>query len=129
MRWRAELAALGYRDPGAPVELRSTPVGALDRDAVVERMLTRLAAGRSAWNAADLRGEAERLIAAEEIVADAAVRIELAEDLIARALARCIPLLAGGGCPSTSGPGPPRRCSPSRPTWPPASPPAAATTV
>ena len=99
VRWRAELAALGYRDPGAPVELRSTPVGALDRDAVVERMLTRLAAGRSAWNAADLRGEAERLIAAEEIVADAAVRIELAEDLTARALARCIPLLAGGGVP------------------------------
>ena len=99
MRWRAELAALGYRDPGAPVELRSTPVGALDRDAVVERMLTRLAAGRSAWNAADLRGEAERLIAAEDIVADAAVRIELAEDLTARALARCIPLLAGGGVP------------------------------
>jgi exodeoxyribonuclease V alpha subunit len=27
-------------------------------------MLTRLAAGRSAWNAADLRGEAERLLAA-----------------------------------------------------------------
>ncbi len=99
VRWRAELAALGYRDPGAPVELRSTPVGALDRDAVVERMLTRLAAGRSAWNAADLRGKAERLISAEDIVADAAVRIELAEDLTARALARCIPLLAGDGVP------------------------------
>jgi exodeoxyribonuclease V alpha subunit len=25
VRWRAELAALGYRDPGAPVELRLTP--------------------------------------------------------------------------------------------------------
>jgi exodeoxyribonuclease V alpha subunit len=98
-RWRAELAALGYRDSGAPVEWRSTPVGALGRDAVVARMLTRLAAGRSAWNAADVRGEAERLIAAEDIVAGAAVRIELAEDLTARALAHCVPLLQREGVP------------------------------
>ncbi len=47
-RWRAGLGALGYRDPNAPVELRPTPVGGLDRDGAVERMLTRLAAGRSA---------------------------------------------------------------------------------
>ena len=52
----------------------------------MQRALTRLAAGRSAWNAADIRGEAERLIAAAGVVADAAVRIELAEDLTARAL-------------------------------------------
>src|SRR4051795_13138802 len=57
-RWRAELAALGYRDPDTPVALRPTAVGALDRDRAVNRILTRLAAGRSAWNAADLRGEA-----------------------------------------------------------------------
>src|SRR5215218_6339261 len=99
VRWRGELAALGYRDPDRPVELRSTPVGALDRDGAADRMLTRLAAGRSAWNAADLRGEAERLIAASGIVADAAVRSELAEDLTARALARCVPLLPRAGMP------------------------------
>ncbi len=98
-RWRAELAALGHRDPDRPVELRPTPVGALDRDWAVERMLTRLAAGRSAWNAADLRGEAERLIAGAGIVAEAAVRRELAEDLTARALARCVPLLEREGIP------------------------------
>ncbi len=92
-RWRAGLGALGYRDPNAPVELRPTPVGGLDRDGAVERMLTRLAAGRSAWNPADVRGEAERLIAAAGVVTEAAVRIELAEDLTARALARCVPLL------------------------------------
>jgi hypothetical protein len=62
-------------------------------------VLTRLAAGRSAWNAADLRGEAERLLAAAGVVADAAVRGELAEDLTARALARCLPLLARNGVP------------------------------
>ncbi|NEK86113.1 relaxase domain-containing protein [Blastococcus saxobsidens] len=98
-RWRDELSALGYRDPGRPVDLAPTPVGALDRDELVQRALTRLAAGRSAWNAADIRGEAERLIAAAGIVADAAVRIELAEDLTARALQRCLPLLDRDGVP------------------------------
>ncbi len=98
-RWRAELAALGYRGPDTPVELRPTPVGALDRDRAVDRILTRLAAGRSAWNAADIRGEAEQLIAAEGVVAEAAVRSELAEDLTARALARCVPLLQRDGVP------------------------------
>ncbi len=62
-------------------------------------MLTRLAAGRSAWNAADVRGEGERLIAAEGIVADTAVRLELAEDLTARALDRCVPLVDREGVP------------------------------
>ena len=99
VRWRAELAALGYRDPDAPVQLRSTPVGALDRDRAADRILTRVAAGRSAWNSADLRGEAERLIAAEGIVAETCVREELAEDLTARALALCVPLLERDGVP------------------------------
>ncbi|RBY92879.1 MobF family relaxase [Blastococcus sp. TF02A-30] len=98
-RWRADLSALGYRDPGRPVDLAPTSVGALDRDALVQRALTRLAAARSAWNAADVRGEAERLIAAAGVVADAAVRIELAEDLTARALQRCLPLLDRDGVP------------------------------
>jgi hypothetical protein len=85
-RWRAELGSLGYRDPAHPVSLAPTPIGALDREAAVDTVLTRLAAGRSAWNAADVRGEAERVIAAKGIVADPAVRLELAEDLTARAL-------------------------------------------
>ncbi|TKJ23725.1 MobF family relaxase [Blastococcus sp. CCUG 61487] len=108
-RWRADLSALGYRDPGKPVALAPTPVGALDRDELVQRALARLASARSAWNAADIRGEAERLIAAEGVVAEAAVRIELAEDLTARALQRCVPLLDRDGVPEhirawTSGP-------------------------
>ncbi|WP_336032482.1 MobF family relaxase [Geodermatophilus sp. FMUSA9-8] len=98
-RWRADLSALGYRDPAGPVDLAHTPIGALDRDELVQRALTRLAAGRSAWNAADIRGEAERLIAAEGVVADAPVRVELAEDLTARALQRCLPLLDRDGVP------------------------------
>jgi hypothetical protein len=99
VRWRAELAALGYSDPDTPVQLSPTPVGVLDRDRAANQILTRLAAGRSAWNAADLRGEAERLIAGAGIVADTAVRSELAEDLTARALARCLPLLQRDGVP------------------------------
>jgi exodeoxyribonuclease V alpha subunit len=57
-RWRTQLSALGYRDPGKPVNLVPTPVGALDREQAVGRVLARLAAGRSAWNAAGARGEA-----------------------------------------------------------------------
>jgi exodeoxyribonuclease V alpha subunit len=98
-RWVGELATLGYRDRDQPVELTTTPIGALDRDGAAERVLARLAAGRSAWNAADVRGEVEQLIAAAGIVADPAVRIELAEDLTARALGRCVPLLVREGVP------------------------------
>src|SRR4051812_18001926 len=92
-RWRAELAALGYRDRDRPVALTPTPVGALDREAAVERVLARLAAARSAWNPADIRGEVEQLLAAVGVVADPAVRVELVEDVTARALERCVPLL------------------------------------
>jgi exodeoxyribonuclease V alpha subunit len=98
-RWRAELAALGYRDPSGPVDLSPSPIGGLDRDRAAEQVTTRLAAGRSAWNTADIRGEVEQLIAADGIVADASVRIELAEDLTARALACCVPLLSRDGAP------------------------------
>ncbi|MGY1914192.1 MobF family relaxase [Blastococcus sp. HT6-30] len=92
-RWRDELAALGYRDRNAPVGLTPTPVGGLDREQVADRVLDRLGAARSAWNAADVRGEVEQLLAAAGIVTDPAVRIELAEDVTARAMGRCVPLL------------------------------------
>ncbi|SEO75457.1 AAA domain-containing protein [Trujillonella endophytica] len=98
-RWREELTVLGYRDPAHPVAFTPTPVGALDRNAAADRVLTRLAAARSAWNAADIRGEVEQMLAADGIVAEAAVRLELAEDLTARALSRCVPLLEREGVP------------------------------
>src|SRR4051794_12149784 len=108
-RWLAELAALGFRDRDVPTVLTPTPVGSLDREQVVERVLARLGAVRSAWNAADVRGEIEQLLAAAGIVTDPAVRIELAEDLTARTLPRCVPLLDRDGLPEhvrawTSGP-------------------------
>src|SRR3954470_22072469 len=98
-RWLAELVALGYRDRNVPIGLTPTPVGGLDREQVVGRVLARLAAARSAWNAADVRGEVEQLLAAAGIVTDPAVRIELAEDLTARTLSRCVPLLDRDGLP------------------------------
>jgi exodeoxyribonuclease V alpha subunit len=107
--WLGELAVRGYRDRGRPADLMSTPIGALDRAGAAEVVLARLVASRSAWNAADIRGEVEKLIAAEGVVADAGIRSELAEDLTARALERCVPLLSRDGAPSrfrsTSGPG------------------------
>ncbi|WP_092204008.1 MobF family relaxase [Blastococcus tunisiensis] len=108
-RWLTELVALGYRDRNVPTGLTPTPVGSLDREQVVQRVLARLAAARSAWNAADVRGEVEQLLAAAGIVTDPAVRIELAEDLTARTLGRCVPLLDRDGVPEhirawTSGP-------------------------
>jgi len=98
-RWLVELAALGYRDRDRLVELVTATVGSLDRDGIAQQVLGRLAAGRSAWNAADIRGEVEQLIAAGGIVIHAVVRAELAEDVTARALDRCVPLLAGAGVP------------------------------
>ncbi|MFT4009188.1 MAG: hypothetical protein QM655_04000 [Nocardioidaceae bacterium] len=95
-RWVEELHALGYHDP-EPDLLAGVfaKTGEVDRDAAVEVILTRLGAKRSAWNAADVRGEAERLITRENVVAEAAVRLELAEDLTARTLAASVPLLGG----------------------------------
>jgi exodeoxyribonuclease V alpha subunit len=98
-RWLAELAAFGYRHRDAPVGLTPTPVGRLAREQAVDVVLSRLAAARLAWNPADIRGEAEQLLAAENIVTDPGVRIELAEDLTARALRRCVPLLDRDGVP------------------------------
>ena len=106
-RWVEELTELGYRRPdpqvAPPVAVDiDFPVsagravlwpGALDREAAVETIMARLGARRSGWNASDVRGEVEQLIARTGLVAHAAVRLELAEDLTARALNACVPLL------------------------------------
>ncbi|MCW2846567.1 MAG: ATP-dependent exoDNAse [Marmoricola sp.] len=95
-RWNEELHALGYRDPqqvGLPILAGTSSVGRIDRDQVAEVVLSRLGAWRSAWNAADIRGEVEQWIAGTGLVADAAVRTDLAEDLTSRTLSACAPLL------------------------------------
>nr|WP_253942386.1 MobF family relaxase [Nocardioides sp. zg-1230] len=92
-RWKEELRALGYMDPPAAVSSRTVSIADLDRNRAVELVLSRLGAKRSAWNTADIRGQVETLIAQAGLVAAAGVRGELAEDLTARAAARCTPLL------------------------------------
>ena len=62
-------------------------------------VLTRLGARRSSWNAADIRGEVERIIASVGIVAPAPVRRELVEDLTGRTADHCVPLLQRADVP------------------------------
>jgi conjugative relaxase-like TrwC/TraI family protein len=101
-RWNEELHALGYRDPaqvGLPLVAGTPRVGAIDRNQVVEVVLTRLGVRRSAWNAADIRGEVEQWIASTGLVAEPAIRLDLAEDLTTRTLGACAPLLPRADVP------------------------------
>jgi exodeoxyribonuclease V alpha subunit len=98
-RWVAELRNLGYRPSPHEVPVDALPVGELDRDQAVGEVLARLAARRSGWNAADIRGEVEQLITRSNVVTEAAVRAELAEDLTARTVSECVPLLDRDGVP------------------------------
>ena len=99
-RWNEELRALGYVDPHHSVPPWSLRIGDVDREAAVELVLSRLGAKGSAWNTADVRGQAETLIAQTGLITEAGVRIELAEDLTARAVQGCSPLLARPDVPA-----------------------------
>ena len=99
LAWNEELRQLGYRDPSRRTSLSTPRIGGLNREAAADLVLSRLGAKRSAWNAADIRGQVEQWIAQSGIVAEASVRVELAEDLTARALTSCTPLLARDDVP------------------------------
>ncbi|MEO6510407.1 MAG: MobF family relaxase [Nocardioides sp.] len=98
--WVGQLHALGFRPPVFDRPLRATPIGAIDRDRLVEDVVVRLGAARSAWNAADIRGEVERAVAAAGVIAEGPVRRELTEDLTGRALKACVPLLERSDVPA-----------------------------
>jgi exodeoxyribonuclease V alpha subunit len=98
-RWNDELRVLGYHDPAAPAVLDATQVGWTDRDGAADWVISQLGAKRSAWNAADIRGKVEILLAQANLVAEPAARIELAEDVTARAAERCVRLLASPDVP------------------------------
>ena len=98
-RWNEELHDLGFQQPHQVAGVGSTPIAAVDRDVAVTVILSRLGAKRSAWNAADIRGETEKLIASIGIVAQRAARSELTEDITARAVELCRPLLNRGDVP------------------------------
>ncbi|MFC7358884.1 ATP-dependent DNA helicase [Nocardioides astragali] len=98
--WNRELRDLGFTPPTSPAHPATHPasepgpqIGRINRDVAADLLLTRLGAKRSAWNAADIRGEAERLIASVGVIADRAIRHELVEDITDRARTRCVPLL------------------------------------
>ncbi len=92
-RWNQELRDLGYRDPGRATTLRGTQPGRIDRDAAAALVVSLLGAKTSAWNAADIRGMTEVILAATCLIADTAVRTELAEDVTDRALEQCTRLI------------------------------------
>jgi hypothetical protein len=81
-------------DPAEAVTLSGTRPGWIDRDAAADLVVSILGANRSAWNAADIRGKSEVLLAQTGLLADTAARVELAEDITARAADRCTKLLA-----------------------------------
>ncbi|MDZ5661405.1 MobF family relaxase [Nocardioides sp. S-58] len=91
--WNNELRDLGFTPPTTPAAEMGLQIGRLNRDVAADLVLTRLGAKRSAWNAPDIRGEVERLIASVGIVAEKLVRYELVEDITDRARTQCVPLL------------------------------------
>lgn len=100
-RWTDELHEMGFRPPAAGHAAHpGTPIGSLNRDAVVDLVQMRLGMRRSSWNAADIRGEVERILASVDVVVEPSVRRELAEDLTSRTVAACVPLLVRDGIPS-----------------------------
>lgn len=97
--WNNELDDLGFKAPDLPVLRPGMPIGLFDRDVAADLVLTRLGSRRSAWNAADVHGEVERIVAAVDVVADRPVRQELVEDVTERVMDRCVPLLERADVP------------------------------
>ena len=99
-RARAELAEAGFDfTPGrhrTELVVLAPSVAQVARDGVVGEVVAGLSAGRSAWSAAELSTATERALAASGVVGDAQAVAELAEDLRARAEARCTSILVGG---------------------------------
>lgn len=78
-RWNQELRDLGYRGPVKSVPLRGNQPGWIDREAAADLVVSVLGSKASMWNEADIRGKTEELLAQTCLIADSAVRIELAE--------------------------------------------------
>lgn len=91
--WSRELRDLGFTPPTRRAKPPGLQIGRINSAAAADLVLSRLGARRSAWNAADIRGETERLIASVGVVTERSVRHELVEDIADRARTRCVPML------------------------------------
>ncbi|WP_291521403.1 MobF family relaxase [Branchiibius sp. NY16-3462-2] len=92
-RWNQELLGLDFHPPAASVRSAPVSVDAIRRDVAADLVLSRLGARRSSWNAADIRGETEKLIASVGVVADPAARTNLAESITGHAVSASVSLL------------------------------------
>jgi conjugative relaxase-like TrwC/TraI family protein len=96
-RVRRELGAAGFDfRPGrwsATVQEHSLSVAQVQRDELAERAVAVLSSERSAWSAAELTAAVEQSVASSGVLGDQQAVAELAEDVGARARARCISLL------------------------------------
>ena len=100
-RVRAELAEAGFdftpgRDRGKERAAASAPsVAQVGRDEVAGEVVAGLSAARSAWSGAELTTATERALVRTGVVGDPQAVAELAEDVRARAEARCTSVLVG----------------------------------
>ena len=79
-----------------PVPVGGVRAGVVDRDEAADRVVKVLSAGgrgRSTWNSYDIRGVAEEVLSARNVIAEPGVFTELAEDVTARAHAQCLSVL------------------------------------
>ena len=100
-RARAELAEAGFdftpgRDRGQERAAASAPsVAQVGRDQLAGEVVAGLSAARSAWSGAELTTATERALVRTGVVGDPQAVAELAEDVRARAEARCTSVLVG----------------------------------
>lgn len=95
--WLTELRTLGvdveaYR-AAEPVSVRGVTIGSVNRTEVADRALAVLgsgARGRSTWCVYDIRGSVEEVLAKLDVVGDRAGFQEMAEDISARVLEKCL---------------------------------------
>ena len=102
-RVRLELAEAGLdftpgRERGHGIPVPATPsVAQVGRDEVAEEVVAALSAAHSAWSGAELSAATEKALVRTGVIGDPQAVAELAEDLRARAEARCTSVLVGEG--------------------------------
>lgn len=95
--WLTELRTLGVdveaHRAAEPVTVRGVTIGSVNRPEVADRALAVLgsgARGRSTWCVYDIRGSVEEVLAKLGVVGDRAGFQEMAEDIAARVLEKCL---------------------------------------